>query len=52
MGRGAYVNVHGEEGEQGIRDAYPDPTWDRLRSVKRRYDPENLFRLNQNVPPA
>jgi len=51
-GRGAYVNFLGEEGEQGIRDAYPDPTWDRLRSVKRRYDPENLFRLNQNVPPA
>ena len=51
-GRGAYVNFLGEEGEQGIRDAYPDPTWDRLRSIKRRYDPGNLFRLNQNIPPA
>jgi FAD/FMN-containing dehydrogenase len=51
-GRGAYVNFLGEEGEAGIRAAYPDPTWDRLRSVKRQYDPDNLFRLNQNVPPA
>jgi FAD/FMN-containing dehydrogenase len=51
-GRGAYVNFLGEEGEAGIRAAYPDPTWDRLRSVKRQYDPDNVFRLNQNVPPA
>ena len=51
-GRGAYVNFLGEEGEEGVRAAYPDPTWDRLREVKRRYDPTNLFRLNQNVPPA
>jgi FAD/FMN-containing dehydrogenase len=50
--RGAYVNFLGEEGEDGIREAYPDPTWDRLRSIKRRYDPANLFRLNQNIPPA
>ena len=49
---GAYVNFLGEEGEAGIREAYPDPTWDRLRSIKRRYDPDNLFRRNQNIPPA
>jgi FAD/FMN-containing dehydrogenase len=49
---GAYVNFLGEEGETGIREAYPGPTWDRLRSIKRRYDPENLFRRNQNIPPA
>ncbi len=46
------MNFLGEEGERGIRAAYPDPTWDRLGSIKRRYDPGNLFRLNQNVPPA
>jgi FAD/FMN-containing dehydrogenase len=51
-GRGAYVNFLGEEGEAGVREAYPDPTWDRLRAIKRTYDPGNLFRLNQNVPPA
>jgi FAD/FMN-containing dehydrogenase len=48
---GAYVNFLGDEGEAGIREAYPKPTWDRLRSIKRRYDPTNLFRLNQNIPP-
>ena len=46
------MNFLGEEGEAGVREAYPDPTWDRLRAIKRRYDPDNLFRLNQNVPPA
>jgi len=51
-GRSAYVNFLGEEGEEGVRAAYPDATWARLRSVKRQYDPDNLFRLNQNIPPA
>jgi FAD/FMN-containing dehydrogenase len=49
---GAYVNFLAEEGEAGVREAYPDPTWDRLRSIKRTYDPDNLFRLNQNIAPA
>jgi FAD/FMN-containing dehydrogenase len=47
-----YVNFLGDEGEAAVRDAYPGETWDRLREVKRRYDPTNLFRLNQNIPPA
>ena len=34
-----------------VREAYPGPTWDRLVEVKRRYDPGNLFRRNQNIPP-
>jgi len=50
--RGAYVNFLGDEGEARIRDAYPGATWARLAQAKRRYDPTNLFRLNQNVPPA
>ena len=50
--RGAYVNFLGDEGDDRVREAYPGPTWERLREIKRRYDPENLFRGNQNVPPA
>jgi hypothetical protein len=49
---GAYVNFLGDEGEERVRAAYPQPTWDRLAAIKRRYDPANLFRLNQNIPPA
>jgi hypothetical protein len=49
--RGAYVNFLGDEGEARIREAYPGPTWDRLAAIKARYDPTNLFRHNQNIPP-
>ena len=49
---GAYVNFLGDEGPARVRDAYPGSTWDSLAAVKRRYDPTNLFRLNQNIPPA
>ncbi len=49
---GAYVNFLGDEGEARIREAYPGATWERLAEIKRRYDPTNLFRLNQNIPPA
>jgi hypothetical protein len=48
----AYVNFMGNEGEARIRDAYPGPTWERLAAAKRRYDPDNLFRINQNIPPG
>jgi FAD/FMN-containing dehydrogenase len=48
---GAYVNFLGNEGADRVRAAYPGTTWDRLSEIKRRYDPENVFRLNQNVPP-
>ncbi len=49
---GAYVNFLADEGEQRIRAAYPGRTWDRLAAIKLQYDPTNLFRLNQNIPPA
>lgn len=49
--QGVYVNFLADEPER-LRNAYPGATWDRLRRVKRQYDPENLFRLNQNIPPA
>jgi FAD/FMN-containing dehydrogenase len=48
----AYVNFLGDEGPERIRAAYPGGTWDRLRTIKARYDPTNLFHLNQNIPPA
>lgn len=51
-GRGAYVNFVSDEGEARIRDAYPSATYARLAEVKRRYDPQNIFRLNQNIKPA
>jgi len=47
----AYVNFLGDEGTERVRDAYPGATWDRLASVKARYDPDNLFHRNQNVTP-
>jgi hypothetical protein len=48
---GAYVGFLGDEGPERVRRAYPGATWHRLVEVKRRYDPTNLFRLNQNVSP-
>ena len=49
---GVYVNFLGDEGEDRVREAYPGSTWDRLAAVKARYDPMNLFRLNQNITPG
>jgi len=49
---GVYVNFLGNEGQERVRDAYPEPTWERLAAIKARYDPTNLLRLNHNIPPA
>ncbi len=46
-----YVNFLMEEGEDRIRQAYGAAKYDRLKALKRRYDPDNLFKLNQNIPP-
>jgi hypothetical protein len=48
---GGYVNHLGDEGPARIREAYGAATWARLVALKNRYDPTNLFALNQNVPP-
>jgi FAD/FMN-containing dehydrogenase len=48
---GVYVNFLHEEGEQRIRDAYPAGTYERLVEVKQKYDPDNIFRFNQNIRP-
>jgi FAD/FMN-containing dehydrogenase len=48
---GAYLNFEGDEGQDRIRAAYRD-NYDRLAQIKNRYDPTNLFRINQNIRPA
>jgi hypothetical protein len=48
----AYVGFLTDDGQARIRSAYPGETWDRLRKIKSIYDPTNLFRLNQNIPPS
>jgi FAD/FMN-containing dehydrogenase len=48
---GAYVNFMMEEGEDRIRATYGE-NYERLAAVKRRYDPGNFFRVNQNIRPA
>jgi FAD/FMN-containing dehydrogenase len=48
---GGYVNMMMDEGEERVRAAYRG-NYDRLVEVKRRYDPHNLFRINQNIIPG
>ena len=47
-----YVNFLADEGADRVRAAYGAEAYDRLRALKREYDPTNAFRLNQNIPPA
>jgi FAD/FMN-containing dehydrogenase len=49
---GVYSNFLEREGEDRILEAYGEATYQRLSLIKRRYDPTNLFRLNQNIRPA
>ncbi|HEX6348985.1 MAG TPA: FAD-binding oxidoreductase [Candidatus Dormibacteraeota bacterium] len=49
---GAYVNYLLSEPEERIRAAYGAEVYDRLARVKARYDPDNVFRFNQNIRPA
>ena len=48
---GAYVNMMMDEGQERVRASYRD-NYDRLARIKAQYDPENLFRVNQNIQPA
>ena len=51
---GVYVNYLGgerDEGAERVRAAYDPQKYERLVRLKRKYDPENRFRMNQNIPP-
>ena len=51
LGRGVYVNELHDEGADRVRAAY-GTTYTRLSIVKQKYDPKNIFHLNQNIQPA
>ena len=48
---GAYVNMMMDEGPDRVRASYRD-NYDRLARIKAAYDPDNVFRSTQNIPPA
>jgi len=49
--QGVYVNFLSEEGSDRVKDAYTKEVWEKLVEVKRKWDPQNLFRMNQNINP-
>ncbi len=49
--KGVYVNFLSDEGEDRVKAAYTEGVWERLVRVKQQYDPQNLFRMNQNIKP-
>lgn len=49
---GAFISFMVDEGHDRVREAFPGGTYERLLQVKQRYDPTNLFRLNQNIDPG
>ena len=50
--QGVYVNFLSDEGEDRVKDAYTDSVWQRLVQLKDKYDPTNMFCLNQNIKPS
>lgn len=50
--QGVYVNFLSDEGADRVKEAYTKETWDRLVQLKNKYDPDNLFSLNQNIQPS
>ena len=51
-GDGAFISFMADTGPDAVVQAYPPATLERLRQVKRRYDPDNFFRANHNIVPA
>jgi hypothetical protein len=50
--QGVYVNFLGDEGSERVRQSYGSVKYQRLQILKQAWDPDNFFRLNQNIPPA
>jgi FAD/FMN-containing dehydrogenase len=50
--QGVYVNFLGDEGADRVRDSYGPAKYERLQALKTQLDPDNFFRINQNIPPA
>ena len=48
---GAYVNFMMDEGQESVQASYRD-NYQRLAEIKRKYDPDNFFRVNQNIRPS
>ncbi len=50
--QGVYVNFLSDEGDARVKDAYTKEVWNKLVQIKDKYDPANLFHLNQNIKPS
>jgi len=46
------VNFLSEKGAERVREAYTDTVWERLVEAKNKWDPGNVFRMNQNIVPT
>jgi hypothetical protein len=49
---GSYLNFLGDDSGPAVRQVYPGSTWDRLVEVKSKFDGNNIFRSNHNIPPG
>lgn len=52
LSAGGYLNYASEASTDAVAAAFGQEAWDRLRSIKAAWDPDNLFRFNHNIPPV